>query len=92
MPIQCFRLLRVCCLFSITSLLLTARAESDSSKIDRRGSPVVFQVSTLDALSLGLYQGVYSIEALKRRGDFGLGTRDERRSSQHVEVALDAAA
>lgn len=74
MPIQCFRLLRVCCLFSITSLLLTARAERDSSELDHRASPVVFQVSTLDALSLGLYQGVYPIDALKRRGDFGLGT------------------
>ncbi|MBV8810544.1 MAG: acetolactate decarboxylase, partial [Acidobacteriaceae bacterium] len=46
----------------------------DSSKLDQRGAPVVFQVSTLDALSLGLYQGVYAIAALKQRGDFGLGT------------------
>jgi acetolactate decarboxylase len=53
---------------------LTARAEPDSSELDHRGAPVVFQVSTLEALSLGLYQGVYAVGALKRRGDFGLGT------------------
>ncbi len=74
MRTQCPRLLRVCCLFSIPSLLLAAQAEPDSSKLDHRGPPVVFQVSTLDALSLGLYQGVYAIAELKRRGDFGLGT------------------
>jgi acetolactate decarboxylase len=54
--------------------VLAAQAESDSSKLDHRGPPVAFQVSTLDALGLGLYQGVYAIAALKRRGDFGLGT------------------
>lgn len=41
---------------------------------NRHETPTVFQVSTLDALGLGLYQGVYSIDALKRQGDFGLGT------------------
>lgn len=74
MHTQIFRLLRLCCLFSVISLLSTARAKPDSSELDDHGAPVVFQVSTLDALSLGLYQGVYAIEALKRRGDFGLGT------------------
>lgn len=74
MRTQFLSLRRLCYLFSITSLLLTGRAESDSSKLDRRGAPVVFQVSTLDALSLGLYQGVYAIGALKQQGDFGLGT------------------
>ena len=71
---QCAHLLRVCCLFSIPSLLFAAQAELESSKLYHRGTPVVFQVSTLDALRLGLYQGVYAIGALKRRGDFGLGT------------------
>jgi acetolactate decarboxylase len=69
-----FRLLGVCGLFSITSLLLTAQAEPNSSEVDHGAAPLVFQVSTLDALSLGLYQGVYAIGALKRQGDFGLGT------------------
>jgi acetolactate decarboxylase len=71
---QFLRLVRVCCLFSLTLLPLTARAEPDSSELDHRGAPVVFQVSTLDALKVGLYQGVYAVRALKRQGDFGLGT------------------
>jgi acetolactate decarboxylase len=71
---QCLRFLRVCCLFSIPPVLFAAEIEPDSSKVDHSRTPVVFQVSTLDALSLGLYQGVYAIGALKRRGDFGLGT------------------
>jgi acetolactate decarboxylase len=74
LPIQCFRWLSVCCLFSIASLLARAQAERDSNELDRHSNPAVFQVSTLDALSLGLYQGVYPISTLKRRGDFGLGT------------------
>ena len=73
MRTESFRLLRVCCLFSMTSLLV-ARAEPDSSELDERGGPILFQVSTLDGLSLGLYQGIYTVGALKRRGDFGLGT------------------
>jgi acetolactate decarboxylase len=71
---QFFRLSRILCLLSTTTLLLPARAEPGSSELDHRGAPVVFQVSTLDALSFGLYQGVYAVGALKRRGDFGLGT------------------
>src|SRR4051794_29560304 len=61
-------------MFCITYLLFPSRAESDSSDLDHRGAPVVFQVSTLDALLLGLYQGIYSISALRQQGDFGLGT------------------
>jgi hypothetical protein len=64
---QCPCLLRVSCLFSIPSLLFAAQAEPDSSKLDDRGNPIVFQVSILDALSLGFYQGVYALGALKRR-------------------------
>lgn len=74
MRTQFFRLLRTCCLLSITPLLLMAQSDPGSSEIDHPSAPVVFQVSTLDALSLGLYQGVYTVGALKRRGDFGLGT------------------
>lgn len=74
MRTQCPRLLLICYLFCVPSLLFAAQAEPDSSKLEHRGTPVVFQVSTLDALSLGLYQGVYAIAALKRQGDFGLGT------------------
>jgi len=37
---------------------------------------MLFQVSTLDALLQGLYNGSFSIGQLKQYGDFGLGTYD----------------
>jgi acetolactate decarboxylase len=36
----------------------------------------VFQVSTLDALSLGIFQASMSVRELRRHGDFGVGTFD----------------
>jgi acetolactate decarboxylase len=36
----------------------------------------LFQVSTLDALSSGIYQGALSFHALGKEGNFGLGTFD----------------
>jgi len=38
------------------------------------GAGVLTQVSTLDALLQGLYNGSYTVGQLKRYGDFGLGT------------------
>lgn len=38
--------------------------------------PNLFQVSTLDALSQGVFDGSYTVRDLKRSGDFGLGTYD----------------
>ncbi len=58
----------------IFSLLLIAQEEPNSKRFDGYGTNSLFQVSTLDALSLGLYGGVYSIGDLKQQGDFGLGT------------------
>jgi acetolactate decarboxylase len=46
----------------------------------------LFQVSTLDALSLGIYQGALSLRALERQGDFGVGTFD---SLDGELIALD---
>ncbi len=71
---QSVRFLFVCFLFCTTCSLLTEGNEPDWSGQDHPGAPVVFQVSTLDALSLGLYQGIYAVGALKRKGNFGLGT------------------
>lgn len=42
--------------------------------VDNGSGSVLFQVSTLDALLQGLYNGSMSIGQLKRYGDFGLGT------------------
>lgn len=76
MKIQPFRPLRVFSFFCAGCLLLAAQGRNDSQDFDRRSAPDLFQVSTLDALALGLYQGIYSIGDLKRQGDFGLGTFD----------------
>lgn len=37
---------------------------------------VLFQVSTLDALSSGIYNGSFTVGQLKAQGNFGLGTYD----------------
>jgi acetolactate decarboxylase len=60
-----------CGLFLIASVALQAGGRN-ASEVEE--APLLFQVSTLDALSLGLYQGIYSIGALKHKGDFGVGT------------------
>lgn len=44
---------------------------------DERGDEranILFQVSTLDALSQGIYQGALSFRELKQHGNFGVGT------------------
>jgi acetolactate decarboxylase len=41
---------------------------------DKGSGGVLFQVSTLDALLQGLYNGSYTIGQLRQYGDFGLGT------------------
>lgn len=40
------------------------------------GADALFQVSTIDALLAGVYDGAMSLEVLTRHGDFGLGTFD----------------
>jgi len=40
------------------------------------GNQKGFQVSTLDALNAGVYEGALPLSALKLHGDFGLGTYD----------------
>jgi len=39
-----------------------------------RDREVIFQVSTIDALLLGSYDGVLSVWELREKGDFGIGT------------------
>ena len=69
------RRLAACCLLSITCFI--SAAQDQSERHNREDEALLFQASTLDALRLGLYQGVYSISALKRQGDFGVGTFEE---------------
>jgi acetolactate decarboxylase len=59
-------------------LLPPVGAAGENSRIlvreANRNSGVLFQVSTLDALSQGIYNGSLTVGQLKSRGDFGLGT------------------
>src|SRR5262249_42793812 len=51
----------------LSGLVFAARAEQPGE---------VFQVSTLDALSLGIFQGALKFSQLREHGDFGVGTFD----------------
>ena len=77
---------RALLLCSLLVLFLPASAgwarTSDGSQHQNK----VFQVSTLDALSQGIFQGAVSFADLRRYGDFGLGTFD---SLDGEMVALD---
>jgi acetolactate decarboxylase len=55
-------------LFVLISILPGASFAADSG--------VIYQVSTLGALQEGFYDGVTSLDALKNKGDFGIGTFD----------------
>jgi acetolactate decarboxylase len=69
-----YRQLLLCCVLFAPLLALKARGETGLNELGQRVSSLLFQVSTLDALSLGQYQGTYPVGALKQKGDFGLGT------------------
>jgi acetolactate decarboxylase len=58
------------------TLLLTALASLPASSAPDQGTPALFQVSTIDALMAGLYDGVMTVHDLRAQGDFGLGTFD----------------
>ena len=50
---------------------------------------ILFQVSTIDALMQGVFDGFYSFDDLKEQGDFGIGTFDALDGEM---VALDIVA
>ncbi|MCB0668141.1 MAG: acetolactate decarboxylase [Saprospiraceae bacterium] len=64
-----FNLLR----FSAIIFILTGCGE-DENMLDDPAGDGIFQISTLDALAMGDYYAKASIEAIRSRGDFGLGT------------------
>ena len=73
-------------LFSAMTLIMTAIATIPAAADYDDASPsaptidqdreVLFQVSTIDALLLAVYDGILPIGELKERGDFGIGTFD----------------
>ncbi len=73
LSISLHRVLVWCSLFVLFVPALTGGAQKrDVSRQQNK----VYQVSTLDALKLGIYQGAVTIENLRKHGDFGLGTFD----------------
>lgn len=50
--------------------------ESRSENVESQKSTVLYQVSTIDALLSGIYDGSSTAGELKTHGDFGLGTFD----------------
>ena len=57
-------------LMLVSSALLIAQTEFNARWPAGRSPSPLFQVSTLDALTLGLYEDFYSIGTLKQQGDF----------------------
>jgi acetolactate decarboxylase len=75
--------------YSLLLCLLIPALFAEDNRADRNSVERVnslFQVSTLDALSLGIYQGALGFHELERQGDFGVGTFD---SLDGEMVALD---
>lgn len=56
-------------------VILSAPCRAEDSGCDR-SSPPLYQVSTIDALLAGAYDGEVTIAELARHGDFGIGTFD----------------
>lgn len=54
--------------------VLLAVKNAAQSDAKAGGEGVLFQVSTLDALLQGIYNGSFTVGQLKQKGDFGLGT------------------
>ncbi len=68
------------CLCSLFLLIVSVSGCTDTAKdhqemnIDEKYPDSIYQVSTIDALLEGAYDGETSFEELKEQGDFGLGT------------------
>lgn len=81
-------ILAVQCLFGSYMTMPLIAAEASESTLDSTevstaqdnktvvGNETIYQVSTLNALMLGYYDGVVSVEDLTANGDTGLGTFD----------------
>jgi len=54
----------------------TENIENSYSGIRGNGSDVLYQISTIDALLQGVYDGVLPVAELETHGDFGIGTFD----------------
>lgn len=83
LSISMSRVLLWCSLF----VLFLSTSAGGAEKCDISGQQnTVYQVSTFDALKLGIYQGTVTFGNLRKHGNFGLGTFD---SLDGEMVALD---
>jgi acetolactate decarboxylase len=70
-----FHGLRYLALVSCSVLFSAAQSGAPDKSSDKlAGQEILFQVSTLDALRLGIYEGSFTVGQLKEHGNFGLGT------------------
>lgn len=60
--------------FLISTIVIAAENAAVLAREPDHNPGVLFQVSTLDALSQGIYNGTLTVGQLKTYGDFGLGT------------------
>jgi acetolactate decarboxylase len=72
--------------FSITWAMLLITALSLLPTAQCTDNDILFQVSTIDALMQGVFDGFFSFGDLKEHGDFGIGTFD---SLEGEMIALD---
>lgn len=60
----------------ITATIITALSLSSIGISTTTAGEILHQVSTIDALLAGLYDGVIPVKTLKQQGNFGIGTFD----------------
>jgi acetolactate decarboxylase len=72
--------------YSITGTLLLIAVLAGLPSAECADDDILFQVSTIDALMQGVFDGFYSFDDLKTHGDFGIGTFD---SLEGEMIALD---
>ena len=72
--------------YTIIGALLSIMALALLPSVECTDDDVLFQVSTIDALLQGVFDGFYTFEDLETHGDFGIGTFD---SLDGEMIALD---
>ncbi len=64
----------ICCLFLISVCSSGCIGTEKEPGIKEYGTDVIYQISTIDALLAGMYEGDITVAELKQHGDLGLGT------------------
>lgn len=64
----------ICCLFLISVFSSGCIGTEKEPGSKEHGTDVIYQISTIDALLEGIYEGDLTVGELKQHGDLGLGT------------------